>query len=411
MQINRWLIVPLFSMFWGVGAGCGGNPSTTSNPVGQTVVLVSIDGFRWDYIDRPGAVVLRQIAESGVRARTMQPVFPTKTFPNHYSIVTGLHPERHGIVSNTMEDSELGRFSLGNRDAVTDARWWAGEPIWVTAQRQGLQAAPYFWPGSEAAIGGIRPTYWKQFDDNVPNETRVQWVLDALAMPVDSAPSLISVYFSEVDHAGHGFGPDSPDVDSAIASVDRALATLWEGIGSLGLRDRVNLVIVSDHGMTPLSPDRMILLDELLDEGTYRVVDWTPVAAIVPEHGREDEIVTRLSPVPHLTVFPRREVPARLHYNDNPRIQPVLAMADDGWQITSSTRARARASLGGDHGYDNAAANMGALFVAAGPAFSQGVVVDRVRTLDLYELMCRVLGIDPSPNDGALDSIAAVLRP
>jgi ectonucleotide pyrophosphatase/phosphodiesterase family protein 5 len=155
----------------------------------------------------------------------------------------------------------------------------------------------------------------------------------------------------------------------------------------------------------------MILLDELLDEGTYRVVDWTPVAAIVPEHGREDEIVTRLSSVPHLTVFRRGEVPARLHYNDNPRIQPVLAMADDGWQITSSTRARARASLGGDHGYDNAAANMGALFVAAGPAFSQGVVVDRVRTLDLYELMCRVLGIDPSPNDGALDSIAAVLRP
>ncbi len=408
MLIIRQLIVPLLCIVW--GTGCTENLRTESNPTGQVLVLVSIDGFRWDYIDRPGAVTLREIAGAGVRAGTMQPVFPTKTFPNHYSIVTGLHPEHHGIVSNTMEDSVLGRFSLGNREAVTDARWWQGEPIWVTAERQGLKTAPYFWPGSEAAIGGVRPTSWKQFDDGVPNDERMQWVLEALAMPRDSAPSFISIYFSEVDHAGHGYGPDSPDVDSAIASVDHTLSSLWDGIGRLGLRDRVNLVIVSDHGMTPLSPDRMILLDEILEGDTYRVVDWTPMAAIVPAAGREDEVVSRLSAVPHLTVFRRGEVPARLQYRDNPRIQPVLALAEDGWQITTRARAEGRASLMGDHGYDNATPNMGALFVAAGPAFAQGMVVDRVRTVDLYELMCRVLGITPVPNDGSLDSVVAVLR-
>lgn len=379
----------------------------------QTVVLVSLDGFRWDYLDRPPATNLRRLAAEGVRARRMEAVFPTKTFPNHYTQVTGLYPEHHGIVSNTMEDGVLGRFTISDTLATRDARWWGGEPLWATAQRQGMRAASFFWPGSEAPIDGVLPAWRMRYDPEVPHERRVRQVLAWLALPADSAPRFITLYFSVVDGAGHRFGPDTPQTDSAIARVDSAVGALQEGVRRLGADQWVNVIVVSDHGMTATSRDRMIFLDDYLQAGSYRVVDWSPVLMLLPGSGRESEIYDRLRGVPHLEVFRKAETPARWHFRDHPRIPPLIGVAEEGWTIT--TRARSSAAdpsfgSGGNHGYDNALESMGALFVAAGPSFARGEEVPRVRAVDLYALMTEILGLRPAANDGSLDSIRAVLR-
>jgi predicted AlkP superfamily pyrophosphatase or phosphodiesterase len=394
----------------GLTAACRSPAPVPARPVpDQVVVLVSIDGFRADFLDRPGAARMRAIAGAGVRARVMEPVFPSKTFPTHYSIVTGLHPEHHGIVGNTMEDAGIGRFTIGDSAAVSDGRWWGGEPIWVTAERQGRKTAAFFWPGSEAPIQGVRPTWWTRFDARVPHETRINQVLDWLRMPAGQGPAFVTMYLSNVDSEAHAGGPDSPRADAAIVRADSAVGALWDGIQALGLGDRVNLIVVSDHGMTATSRDRVILLDEVLAAGTYRVVDWNPVAMIVPAEGKEQEVYDRLSRVPHLTTWRKAEVPERLHFRAHRRITPIVAAADDGWTISSRPFLSRSFSLG-MHGYDNRLPSMQSLFVAAGPAFPTGRTVDRVRMVDVYALMTAILGIRPAPHDGSLDSIRVVLR-
>lgn len=404
----------------GIGLGglllavaCGSGPSPSPVPeTGQVVVLISIDGFRADYLDRPQASGLRALAALGVRARQLEPVFPTKTFPNHYSIVTGLWPEHHGIVGNTMEDPVLGWFRINDTVAVRDSRWWGGEPLWVTAERQGRRAASLFWPGSEAPIAGLRPSWYTRYQHDLPNDVRVGGVLEWLRLPPDSGPAFVTLYFSVVDDAGHRFGPDAPQTDSAIARVDSAVTALWRGMVASGLERRVNLVIVADHGMASTSADRRIVLDDWLEAGTYRVIDLNPVALIAPAEGREEEVLARLRQAPHLQVYRKSEVPERWHFREHHRITPVVAVADEGWTIATRAMVDRNPGVGngGTHGYDNRAPSMQALFMAVGPAFPEGRVVDRVRTVDLYQLMARVLGLRPAATDGALDSIRAVLR-
>jgi predicted AlkP superfamily pyrophosphatase or phosphodiesterase len=398
---------------WLVLAACARTrPAPTSPETSPVVVLVSIDGFRWDYLERPGAAGLRELARQGVRARRMQATFPTKTFPNHYTLVTGLWAEHHGIVGNTMEDERLGRFTIGDTAAVTTSGWWGGEPIWVTAEQQGRRAAAMFWPGSEAEIGGVRPSWYMRYDDRMPHDQRIRQVLEWLRLPADSAPGFITLYFSVVDGASHRFGVESPQTDSAIVRVDSAVTALWREIGEAGLAHRVNLVIVSDHGMVNTSPQRVVILDDWLEAGTYHVVDLNPVALIRPQAGKEDEVYQRLKRAPHLQVYRKSEIPARWHFRDHPRITEIVAAAEEGWAI--GTRAMITRNpnygSGATHGYDNALESMHASFFAVGPAFAQGKVVERVRNVDVYELMTHILGLRPARNDGALDSIRTVLR-
>ncbi len=396
-------------------AGCQSTKPTENAPSLQpTVVLVSIDGFRADYLDRYEAPVLARLAAEGVRAERLIPSFPTKTFPNHYTLVTGLYPEHHGIVANTMYDPDFdASFSLGNRDAVADARWWGGEPLWVTAEKQGQRAGIYFWPGSEAAIGGVRPSYWKVFDEDVPGSARVDELLGWLDRPPEERPTFLTLYFSDVDHAGHDFGPDAPQVAEAIRTVDGYLGRLVEGLKARRLYDQVNLIVVSDHGMAGTSADRVIFLDDYLDLEDVRVVDWNPVVMLRPEAGRADAVVEALRTVPHLTVYRREEVPERLHYQAHVRIPPVIGLADEGWVITSKDYFERRPTRfdGGTHGYDPELPSMGALFVARGPALARGQVVGPFANIHVYNLMAAMLGLRPAPNDGDLDAVRHVLSP
>lgn len=402
-------------MLLGVLVALGCAPLSTAQPDPQQVVLISIDGFRWDYLDRPGAVRLRELAARGVRAERMIQVFPTKTFAAHYSMVTGLHPGEHGILANNIWDDAIGRrFTLSDREVMADPRWWGGEPIWVTAERQGVRAAAYFWPGSDVEIQGVRPTWYRVYNGSTPNDRRVRTVLGWLGRDMVEAPRMVTLYFSDVDNAGHEFGPDAPATDAAIAHVDSQVGMLVDGIAERGIAHRVNLIVVSDHGMAATSRDRQITIDDYLDMRRVRVVDWSPVLALSPDPDYLDEAYRRLRGAhPHLQVYRKGELPARFHYNDHPRITPIVAVADEGWSITTraSLRQRAPASLdGGTHGYDPELVSMGALFVAQGPAFKEGVTVPPIRSIHLYELMAHILGLQPAPNSGSLEAVRGVLR-
>jgi predicted AlkP superfamily pyrophosphatase or phosphodiesterase len=387
-----------------VALACAGPPGPSGAPI---LVLVSIDGFRWDYLDRGITPNLSALAANGVRARAMIPVFPTKTFPNHTSIVTGEYPAHHGIVGNTFTAPDIeAHFSMEARENVRDGRFWLAEPIWVTAERQGQRTAPFFWPGSEAAIAGVRPTYSVPFDHSLPDTARVARVLEYLELPTDRRPTFVTMYLSGVDSAGHSFGPDAPQTRGAIAHADSIIGDLVRGIDRSNLP--VNVIVVSDHGMAALSRDRVIDLDRYLPHQWIDIDVLSPVLMAWPHAGLEDSVYARLAVVPHLAVYRKRDLPARFHL-EGPRVPPVVAIADPGWKITDSA-AGTGWNTNGDHGYDDTLPDMRAIFVARGPAFRRGVVLPPFRNIHLYALMASVLGIRPAPTDGSLDSVRQALR-
>jgi predicted AlkP superfamily pyrophosphatase or phosphodiesterase len=382
-------------------------------PPPRAVVLVSIDGFRPGDLDRRWAVRLRDLAAHGVRARWLRPVAPTLTFPNHYTIATGLYPAHHGIVGNTIRDPAIGyTFTIGDTTAVRDARWWGGEPIWVTAEKQGRHAAAFFWPGTEAAIEGVRPTWYRHYDPSVPDRARVDQVLAWLRQPRPRTPGLVTLYFGDVDQAGHRDGPASPQVDSAIARVDSAIGRLEDGLAAAGLADSVDLIVVSDHGMAAVDPTRLIYLDDYVDTTAVAVVEWGATVPLVPVDGEVEGLYRRLAGRhPHLTVYRGADLPARYHDDASPRIAPLIAVADEGWLVTTHGRAAqwgARPPRG-MHGYDPGLRSMRAAFLARGPSFRRGVVVAPFENVHLYALMAVLLGLEPAPNDGTLDSLPPML--
>jgi predicted AlkP superfamily pyrophosphatase or phosphodiesterase len=391
--------------------GCRGPAPSVAPEQPPTVVLVGLDGFRADYLDRPGAVTLRRLADEGVRAVRMVPSFPTKTYPNFYTLATGLYPEHHGLVANIMYDPTFKAwFRLSDRSAVEDPRWWGGEPIWNTAVKQGRKAMVFFWPGSEAPVQGMHPTEYRIYDEKVPTAVRVRQVLDWVSRTGADRPALVAMYLSDTDHAGHRAGPDSPAVDSAIARMDSAVARLVAGFDARGLTDKINLVIVADHGMAALDSRRQIFLDDYLPLSAARIMDLAPVTGLAPRDESLDQIVARLRGKPHFSVYPRGETPARWHYRDSPRIPPIIVVADDGWQLTTHALSRRTPLPGGNHGYAPDWPSMGAVFVAWGPAFKRGLVVPSFQNIHVYPLLAHLMQIEPAPTDGRLDSVRVMLR-
>lgn len=376
------------------------------------LILISIDGLRPDYLDRTDTPNLDMLIEKGTLAEHLIPIFPTKTFPNHYSTVTGLFAENTGVVSNNMFDEEIGiRFTMSNRDAVMDPRWYGGEPIWVTAEKQGLRAGTMFWPGSEAPIMDTYATHWMQYDGSIPHDARVDTIINWLQRPVDQRPTFMTFYMSQVDSYGHRYGPDSDSVLVALQEIDRTLGRLIGELDRIGVWPNVHLILTSDHGMSAVSEDRVVILDDLINLDDVRVIDWTPVAMIQPNEGHETAVYEALKAnQQHYKVYRKQDIPEYYRIKNHPRTPEIMMVADIGYTITSRSFLESRGVSGGAHGYDHREPDMRAFFLAYGPAIKENTVVEPFQLVHIYELMTHLLGLKPAPNDGSIDSVRVLLR-
>ena len=373
------------------------------------LILISIDGFRADYLDRGITPNLKVLADGGIHAVRMTPAFPSLTFPNHYTLVTGLYPDHHGVVQNTFEDPAIppGRFRIADKAAVTNAAWWdEATPIWVSAERQGVKTATEFWPGSEAAIQGVRPGLYTPFDQSVPSDARVDKVLSWLDLPEDERPHFLTLYFDIVDTAAHHHGPDSAEVNEAAATVDRAIGRLVTGLKARSME--ANLIIVADHGMAATPENQHIYMDDWADPASFRIVTGDAVAGLVP--ATDAASAKLVGHHDHADCYLKANIPAPLHYGANARIPPMVCIADVGWLLTThSQEAKGHEPLG-EHGYDPASPLMGALFIGSGPAFRQGVTLPPFPNVDVYSLEAKLIGVTPEPNDGSLGGLVVGLR-
>jgi predicted AlkP superfamily pyrophosphatase or phosphodiesterase len=401
-------------------ASTGCDRSKAVNNLRPSVILISLDGFRYDYLEKYKPPILRSLARDGVQAKWMIPAFPTKTFPNHYTIATGLYPQNNGIVENNIYDKGFNAtFTMSNREEVQNGRWWLGEPVWVTAEKQGQKSAAFFWPGSEAEIAGTRSSYWKPYDEKVSNRERVELILSWLDLPLVERPTFLTLYFSDVDSAGHNFSPDAVETRNAVIKVDNDLDRLIDGLKARGIFEQVNLIIVSDHGMTTQDPKNVIVLDELFDTSLAAKILWTPeIVGIFPKAGKENAIYSTLTPrLPRQAkVYRKAELPRRLHYSDSSRIAPLLVLPEEGWALITRKRLDERKADGrsgglrGGHGYDNELPSMRAIFIAHGSALKKGIVVEPFENIHVYNLMTRILGLVPAVNDGNDTLANAVLE-
>lgn len=392
-------------------AACVSAPAAPEQP--EPVLLISIDSFRADYLDRGMTPNLARIARDGVRARWMNPSYPSLTFPNHYTLVTGLRPDHHGIVHNTMHDPVLGAFRNSDAKAVREPRWWGGEPLWVTAEKAGLRTATLFWPGSEAPINGTWPSEWVPYDEAMPMPQRVDKVVGWLSRPGRERPRLATLYFEELDETAHGFGPDSPQTNATLAEIDAAIGRLLQGLSRHGLRDRVNLVIVSDHGMAPVPFAQSRSIESLVDPADASYVTAGEVLGFVPHPGREAAAEAQLlGRHDHFECWRKGELPPRWHYGTHPRVPPIVCQMDAGWDAVTPQKLATRApeTTRGSHGYDPMDPSMRALFIAQGPAFRRGAELPPFDNVDVYPLLARLVGVAPRPNDGDIAPLLPALK-
>jgi predicted AlkP superfamily pyrophosphatase or phosphodiesterase len=393
-------------------SACAIQPSVADAPV-PSVLLVSLDGFRPGDVDPAATPTLARLAREGVHAAWMNPSYPSLTFPNHYSMVTGLRPDRHGMVHNTMTDATLGRFQTSDRDAVGDGRWWQGEPLWVRAERAGLRTATLFWPGSEAPIQGMQPQRWRPFDATLSPAARVDIVLGWLGEPLATRPRLATLYFDGNDVASHDHGPDSPQAEASRRELDAALARLLDGLAARGMSDRVDLVVVSDHGMATVAPGHVVLVEDMVAAEDARAITTGQSVGFQPLPGREMAAERALLGAhQRYDCWRREELPERWDYGRHPRVPAIVCQMHEGWDALtrSAKERRPPGQARGSHGYDPALPSMRALFIAHGPSFRRGVSLPAFDNVDVYSLLAHLLGIQPAEGDGSLHALRAALR-
>ncbi len=379
------------------------------------LLLISIDGFRTDYLERTDTPALDYFLSKGVQAEYLKPIYPSNTFPNHYALATGLYAENTGIIANNMFDPELGRFALGNRDAVSDGRWYGGEPIWVTAENQGVRTATMFWPGSEADVMGVRPTRWVQYDNSITYPSRVDSVITWLQVEDYTRPDFLTLYFSRVDSRGHGHGVESDSVTAAIEYVDRQIGYLIDELKRIDMWGNINIFITSDHGMASLSEEKTIFLDDIIDLDHVFVRNWGTAGMIAPRDGRTEEVYNQLKAAEDeygnvFRVYRKADIPERFRFKNHPRVPEILIEFDVPYAMTSRSNFERRGILAGNHGWDPESPEMHTIFFAKGPDFHEQLTFPYVNMVDIYELMCHLLGLDPAENDGNFDVWERALR-
>jgi predicted AlkP superfamily pyrophosphatase or phosphodiesterase len=374
------------------------------------VVLVSLDGFRWDYSKIYKTPFLNEIAKSGVMADRLISSFPTNTFPNHYSIATGLYPDHHGLINNSFYAPDLDlSYRIGDRAAVENPAFYGGEPIWITAEKQGARAASFFWVGSETAIGGMQPTYWKKYDGNVTYDERIDTVIKWLRYPESKRPELVTLYFDEPDATSHDYGPVSAETGEVVNMLDSLIGDLRIKLSKLPFAKRINLIILSDHGMASVSSERYINLKSVVpDRMIASIVGGNPVYLIKPADGKRDSILLLINKTKGVKAWAKDKLPARWHYGSNPRIPEIVAVADSSWYL--GNRPLAGTINGGSHGYDNRNSDLYAIFYATGPAFKKNYKFPELNNTDIYDLICRILDLNPAKNDGNPDNYKKILR-
>lgn len=369
-------------------------------------VVISLDGYRWDYAKWHNTPFMDMMASKGVDSGLI-PSYPSKTFPNHYTLATGLYPDHHGIIANDFYDSTTGdSFSLSDAKQKNDAKYYGGEPIWNTAKRQGLKTAAFYWPASDVCVGGCYPDTYYAYD-SLPRLTmtqRLDGVIGQLSLPTDKRPDLIMCYLEEPDATGHNFGPQSKHTRKMVEHVDSLLMSFYNKLRKLSVANDVNLIVLSDHGMTWVAKGNNVPIGHLLKKEWTKKIEGSIPANIYVESGCQDSVCMALQSLPHATVWKKDNIPARFHYGTNSRVGDVVVNPDLGYLIQDE-----EAAAGGAHGFDNGMNDMHALFRAIGPDFKH-IKMPHFANVDVYALLCHLLGIKESANDGNISEISDMLR-
>ncbi|XP_068652089.1 uncharacterized protein [Aristolochia californica] len=386
------------------------------------VILISSDGFRFGYQFKTPMPNIGRLIANGTEAGTgLIPVFPTLTFPNHYSIVTGLYPAFHGVINNYFTDPATGDFfSMQSHEP----KWWLGEPLWETVVNHGLPAAVYFWPGSEVKKGNwtCPSDFCPKYNDSVPFADRVDGVLGFFDLPSDQIPVFMTLYFEDPDHQGHKVGPDDPQITEAVARIDQMIGRLIDGLESRGIFEDVTLILVGDHGMVGTCDKKLIFLDDLapwIDLPQTWVQSYSPLLAIRPPPGVSpsdvvDKMMEGLSSGKmengkYLKMFLKEDLPKRLHYHASDRIPPIIGLVEEGFKV-EQTRSKKK-ECGGAHGYDNAFFSMRTIFIAHGPQFARGTKVQSFENVQIYNLITSILKINGAANNGSETFPKSMLLP
>ncbi|KAL3535625.1 hypothetical protein ACH5RR_004086 [Cinchona calisaya] len=386
------------------------------------VLLISSDGFRFGYQFKTNTPNIHRLINNGTEAELgLIPVFPTLTFPNHYSIVTGLYPAYHGIVNNYFTDPKTGEFfSMRSHEP----KWWLGEPLWETVANHGLKAATYFWPGSEVLKGfwNCPANYCMQYDGSVPFEDRVDTILSYFDLPSDDMPVFMTLYFEDPDHQGHKVGPDDPEITEAVARIDKLIGRLVDGLEKRGVFEDVSIIMVGDHGMVGTCDKKLIFLDDLaswIEIPKEWVQSYSPLLAIRPPSGisskdvvakmNEGLLSDKVGNGNRLKVYLKEELPGRLHYSNSDRIPPIIGLIEEGFKV-EQTKLR-KQECGGAHGYDNAIFSMRTIFIAHGPQFARGRKVPSFENIQIYNLVTTILNIQGAPNNGSSSFPKTIILP
>ncbi|XP_032195396.1 ectonucleotide pyrophosphatase/phosphodiesterase family member 3 [Mustela erminea] len=383
------------------------------------VILFSMDGFRAEYLQTWHTLIpnINKLKTCGIHSKYMRAVYPTKTFPNHYTIVTGLYPESHGIIDNNMYDVNLNlNFSLSSKEKNNPA-WWQGQPIWLTAMYQGLKAGSFFWPGSDVAVNGSFPSIYKIYNRSIPYEERIFTLLKWLDLPKAKRPDFYTIYVEEPDSEGHNSGPVSGKVIQALQLVDKAFGMLMEGLKQRNLHNCVNIILLADHGMDQTYCDKMEYMTNYFPRINFYMYEG-PAPRIRARNIPHDfysfnseEIVRNLScrkPDQHFKPYLTPDLPKRLHFAKNIRIDKVHLLVDRQWL---AVRSKAYSSCGGgNHGYNNEFKSMEAIFLAHGPSFKEKTEIEPFENIEIYNLICDLLHIQPAPNNGTHGSLNHLLK-